>query len=136
MKDTPLSEVRFDLRTPCADCPFRRGVPAHQGVAKALPEYASQIEMATFAHTCHKTDPRSDGFKPTYTGPVQHCAGALIMCEKSGLTQVGPAEAWREGRYDPTKLDLAADVYTFPELVRFYLRFLRGLRKRQPSVTP
>ncbi len=77
-------EIHFDLKKPCDDCPFRRDVPCHDGVMGDLIGIWGKVEHGNFAHSCHKTDPRSDGFVDSYKGPTQHCAGAIIMIKNMG----------------------------------------------------
>jgi len=88
MEDTEthlkLEEVDFSMKAPCSDCPFKRTSPIHSGVAKDLINIHGKIEMGRFAHTCHKTDKRSDGYDPNYKGGVKHCAGALVMMKNMG----------------------------------------------------
>lgn len=84
MLELKPSEVDFSLKAPCHDCPFKRTSPIHTGVASDLINIHGRIEMGRFAHTCHKTDSRSDGYDPNHKGPVKHCAGALIMMKNMG----------------------------------------------------
>ena len=79
-----LKDIAYDLKTPCADCPFRSDVELHDGVARALPDMLTKLENHELMHTCHKTDDRSDGFVEGYKGELQHCAGMLIMLKNSG----------------------------------------------------
>lgn len=73
------SDVGFKLKAPCDDCPFKKTTPLHSGVMSDLPMYDKQLKEGGFAHTCHKTDSRADGYIEQYDGQVQHCYGALTM---------------------------------------------------------
>lgn len=84
MDSAEPQEIHFDLKSPCADCPFRRDVPCHPGVRDDLMSIWGKIEMGQFAHSCHKTDSRSDGFTAQPGTKIQHCAGALIMMKNMG----------------------------------------------------
>lgn len=77
-------EIGFDLKKACQDCPFKKATPIHSGVAQDLPALAGHIEMGSFMHSCHKTDPDSDGYNADYKGQIQHCAGAIVMLKKMG----------------------------------------------------
>lgn len=82
------ADVHWDLRNPCADCPFMKTTPFHQGVAKSIPDLVESINDQRFAHTCHKTDTRKACDGPVAgkeTGkPVQHCIGSILMLLKTG----------------------------------------------------
>ena len=78
-------DVDWDLKRPCADCPFRRGTPFHEGIANGTVDVVHSIELRRFAHTCHKTDNFSDSPEGRrYRGRLKHCAGSLIMLLKTG----------------------------------------------------
>jgi hypothetical protein len=81
--------LAFDRVRPCDDCPFRKDVPPEDGIGGNIPSMFADIDMGRFTHTCHKTDPRADGFIPTHEGPIQHCAGAIIMMLKSNIPPGG-----------------------------------------------
>ena len=76
-----MEQIRWDLKKPCQDCPFKYDTADHAGVARDAHEVIWGLESGNFAHTCHKTDVRSDC--PTAKGPAQHCAGLMIMAKKS-----------------------------------------------------
>jgi hypothetical protein len=77
--------MKFDLRRPCAECPFRPDRPGFLCRARAE-EIAGALRMgATF--TCHKTLARRKANR-------QHCAGARLTLLHDGypepqLAQVG-----------------------------------------------
>jgi len=83
--------IGYDLRAPCAECPFRLDAPEHEGIATAIfARHTKAMEDGTFVHSCHRTDERSDyeGAK-VVKGKIQHCVGAIIACEKSKKQQIG-----------------------------------------------
>lgn len=84
MTNDETRELHFDMKAPCDDCPFRRDVPCHDGVGSDLMSIWGKIETGRFAHSCHKTDSRSDGFTGNEKTKIQHCAGALIMMKNMG----------------------------------------------------
>ena len=72
-------DVAWDLKAPCDDCPFKRTTPLHSGVYSSLLDYHNNLMNRIMAHTCHKTDPRADGYVESYQNKPQHCFGALVM---------------------------------------------------------
>ena len=134
MSDVDLSEylpdqVGWNLKQPCADCPFTKRAPFHEGVAGSLPNYVERIESHQFAHTCHKTDRRPECDGPhTWDGKPEHCAGALMMLLKTGDgkdLQLPLLEALQEGKFDVEEMTRLAkankNVFTLRELLDFYL---------------
>lgn len=113
------TSLRYDLRTPCKDCPFRKDVPLHDGVADSLPKLMGQFMGGDDAfHTCHKTDPRSDSAEgQAFRGPIQHCAGFLIMLRRSRFPF--PKKARAAGAI-PFNYRVDLPVYTFVEMVTRY----------------
>jgi hypothetical protein len=101
--------VRFDLKRPCDNCPFRK----ERGVRYLAPARVAQIAAAmldsqgsTFA--CHKTtveEEDDEGMSRRGTTPrSQHCAGALIFAEKHENANQAMRIAERLGLYDATSL--------------------------------
>lgn len=121
---TETTEMRFDLKRPCKDCPFREGAPYHEGVLKDIPKYHSLIEKGKMAHSCHMTDPRSDSpAGQAYKGPVQHCAGLLLMMANDvNLLGDYQAAAWSDGKWKPMDMDRTVKVFKdFGALLKHYL---------------
>lgn len=100
--------MRFELKRPCDNCPFRK----EGGVRHLAPERVAQIagamldsQGATFA--CHKTTiaVEIDGEEHQGVGQrSQHCAGALIFAEKNGNANQPMRIAERLGLYDAKAL--------------------------------
>lgn len=134
------NDVRYDLKHPCDDCPFVKDSAFHQGVARHLPDTLRAIETGTFAHTCHKTDPRPSCDGPhLHDGPVQHCAGAIIMLFKSqnGRWMQAPLiKAFSEKRVDLNYFEELANrdrrVWSVKAMARFYIREL-SKRRANPA---
>lgn len=97
--------MRFDLKRPCKDCPFRKDVTPYLRPDRAA-EILDAIERQDQSFTCHKTisgEQQSDeGYVPGETD--QFCAGALIMLEKMGSPNRLPRIAEFLKIYDPTQL--------------------------------
>ena len=122
------SDIGFDLKTPCTNCPFRKTAPQHSGIANSLIKFRELIKVGEFAHTCHMTDERSDnpGAK-LFNGKVHHCVGALMMCEKMDKRQQFAWAAVLTKRWDPDKMhgmDLAFD--SWDQMFRHYAYTVQG----------
>jgi hypothetical protein len=115
--------VRFTMRTPCDNCPFRRkgGIRVHPERAREIAEMMLD-EGAGGMFPCHKSvdydraeiDDEGDGYRVGRSGEV-HCAGALVFAERQGFQTQAMQIAERLGMYDPDGLDAAADVFTSAE---------------------
>ncbi len=103
---------RFNLRRPCAHCPFRTDRPGFLRRESA----ATIIDMlvrkdGTFA--CHETtvsSERDDG-EMVVTDKSEHCAGATIMLEHMERPNQMMRICERLRMYDRTKLDMKAPVF-------------------------
>ncbi len=114
--------MRYDLRRPCANCPFRSDIKPFLTPDRVL-DLQAEIESAGKTFICHKTvdyDCVSDEGDYAGSGSDQHCAGALILLEKefNGRSN-GPGcmvnqmarLANRFGSFNPYELDIEAPVY-------------------------
>lgn len=99
---------RFDLRGPCADCPFRTDKPFYLGERRAA-EIADSMVDDDAPFTCHKTIDYSSG-EPNVTDNGRACAGAMVILEKMGHPNQEMRIAERLGWYDPARLDMDAPV--------------------------
>lgn len=139
------SDVAWNLRKPCGDCPFRRDAPPHIGVAKSIFEYLKSINENRFSHTCHKTDNRleCDGPRNFAGDRPEHCAGALHFLIRAGVDlQLPLLQAIEAGKLNiaQANADAAASDIVFEsidELIRFYLPVIKTAieeRRRDPLV--
>jgi len=105
--DEPIIDLqpamRYELKTPCADCPFRVGTE-HGYTDERLADFASG------PFPCHRTAVvgNSGGFEATKDSLA--CAGALIWQEKREAPNQMTWIAERLGLYDRTILDMDAPV--------------------------
>lgn len=109
--------MRFSLKEPCEQCPFRKSQGFLNGPRAREIAEAVAVENKTF--TCHKHlhgdyDDHAEGdesYRPTTRD--QMCAGAMAFVEKLGVPNQMLQIAERLGLRDPTRLDPAslADVY-------------------------
>lgn len=92
-------------------------------------EYHGYMERGTFAHTCHKTDPRADSPEgKRFKGAPRHCAGALAMQMQSKMPyQDAFDQAILDGRCEPRPLRDVKGVWpSFPHMVRAYVRWMKA----------
>lgn len=115
--------MRFDLKTPCKECPFRKSAFYLNGErAEEIANYAVK-DSKTFA--CHKTIPEYGNSKME-----QQCAGALIMAAKTESYNKMFSIAEYLRIYDPSKIDMSADVYDNPEDMKNGHSLLENLCKK------
>lgn len=101
--------MKFDLKKPCSNCPFRsddKGVRISETRAQEIADGIT-IKQGTFS--CHKTTNDKDG-DIADDKDVQHCAGAMIMLEKMEKPNQMMRLEERFGGYDRHKLDMNAPV--------------------------
>lgn len=103
--------MKFDLKQPCSDCPFRTDKYFHLTTARKREIRDSLLnQQATF--TCHKDISKDDREK-------QHCGGALILLEK--LDRPNQMMRWMERLrvYDRFTLNMDAPVVdTFEQWIK------------------
>lgn len=107
--------MKFDLRTPCKNCPFRTDETA---IRFACRERAEEIEESAYRHgfPCHlsadliENDDDGDGY--AFGDNTQHCVGATIMFARNGGGNI-PFERLPEALQDriTSRLDWSAPVY-------------------------
>lgn len=65
------------MRKPCNDCPFKKSSPLVGAPDWVKDVAVRNLEDEYFSHSCHKTDPKADGFVGGQK--VIECAGRLRM---------------------------------------------------------
>lgn len=95
--------MKFDLKTPCKDCPFIKGSSTNKSLNPGRIDSIVEELRSDLAFTCHKTldMPRST---------QQHCGGALIFLEREERPNQLMRIAERVGIYDYTKLNMDVDL--------------------------
>lgn len=83
-----MSEWEFSMKKPCDSCPFRSDIPLDGAPDWAL-DVLRGIRRGNLAHSCHKTDPKADGYRGT--SKTQHCMGFLGLMKNIG--QISGSEA-------------------------------------------
>lgn len=108
--------MKFNLKKPCSNCPFRNDKPKLKGwlgAERAGSIYDSIIEGAVFP--CHKTNDNESQPENGFVHQEKHqfCAGALILLEKTGdaskSNMIRMAERLR--LYDKNILEMDAPVF-------------------------
>lgn len=107
---------------PCGNCPFTKKTRQQSTACVHLLDIIDGLlnEYDPNArHTCHKTDPRADGFDRSYSGPTKLCSGFIASAQKS--------------RYRLNKIkipiDLQKNVFSFNELKETYRTAIRRYRR-------
>ena len=136
MSEPTAKDVAFDLRTPCNDCPFRIDVPLHDGVCNSLPRLKKNIDKGLFAHTCHKSDSRSDGYEEGYKGKIQQCAGSRIMIalDDEAPEQVMDIYAHIYERDNKIEANLDMDAPVFPSFMDMCRKYEPMLREKAAKI--
>lgn len=131
--------MKFDLRKPCVDCPFRKdalkgwlGEDRAQEIADALTR-----NDQTFA--CHKTvnhheseveegDIDQDELDAEL-GDRQHCAGAIAMVEAEGARNAMLQISERLGIRDPDRVTAEGRALSFDSAEKFVAHHKSTRRK-------
>jgi hypothetical protein len=101
--------MKYELKTVCPECPFRKVYRRSYSIKRLE-------QLASGEFPCHKTcvtqeDDEGQGElveKPD--GQSQACAGAMIYLLKRGRPHQMMRIVERLGLFDPSQLDLNADV--------------------------
>lgn len=108
MNDVKVTEdyIGWDLKIPCAECPFRKSTPCEKKGIQDLPGLVdTMMTTGVIAHSCHRTDPRSDYANPKLiNGKVQACAGFTLFALNSGYPTGPMMRAYSAGKLSIKKL--------------------------------
>jgi len=106
--------MNFDLKRPCANCPFRTDIRPFLHPERAR-EICDAMLLGDESFWCHKTIDCSEASEGSTNRKTQHCAGGLILLEKLNRPNQLMRIAERIRCYDRTQLDMAAPVFEAPE---------------------
>jgi len=100
--------MKYTMKSPCPQCPFRTDNRFYlrPGRVRAI---AAALVRGEFP--CHKTAEHDEEGDWKRTGDEVHCAGALILLEKSGRPSQMMRIAERLGIYDRRTIDMEAPVF-------------------------
>lgn len=91
--------MKFDLKTPCIDCPFIKGSRTNVSLRKGRIEGIIDDLRKDMSFICHKTIDKPQREQ-------QHCAGALIFLEREDRPNQMMRIAERLGLYVREDLDI------------------------------
>ena len=108
--------MKFDLTSPCGNCPFRndRGpFGLHpQRIRGILGGGKGKSWWPATSFPCHKTVDYDDEDGKGIVGPnAQQCAGVMIILHREKRPNDAMQLGERLGLWDPSKLDMDAPVY-------------------------
>ncbi|TQC94701.1 hypothetical protein FK216_15575 [Moraxellaceae bacterium AER2_44_116] len=107
--------MKFTLSKPCANCPFRTDKPEQEGWlgGERAQEIADDICNGNKTFSCHKTVEHDEDGQAVNRMTEIHCAGALIMLEKMGMTNENNMLriAQRLHLYDVSTLDMDSPIF-------------------------
>lgn len=95
--------MKFDLKTPCKDCPFLKGSSTNETLEEGRLDGIVEDIRNDASFTCHKT------LDLEFT-KRQHCGGALIFLEREENPNQMMRIAERIGMYDYKKLKMEVDI--------------------------
>ena len=121
--------MRFNLKRPCAECPFSKHSNPFLSAERAR-EIANYVTSEDRTFTCHKhlngEHLEDDNGRNRYEAALsdQHCAGAIAMVRKTQSANAMLQIAERLGILDPTRLDADCldDVFDSPEAMAAHHR--------------
>ncbi|URJ76316.1 hypothetical protein MF621_004022 (plasmid) [Bacillus velezensis] len=95
--------MKFDLKTPCKDCPFIKGSRTNISLPhERIEEIVNDIRDDK-SFICHKT-------LELQKSDQQHCGGAMIFLEREERPNQIMRIAERIGVYDHKSLNMNADI--------------------------
>lgn len=96
--------MKFDMKKPCAECPFRKGPKA----VRLRPGRVQEIINSEGVFACHKTVDYSDGDGRTRENS-QGCVGFMVFMDKARRTNQAQQVGIRLGIIDPAPIDNPAN---------------------------
>jgi hypothetical protein len=125
--------MRFDVTTPCGECPFRRhGHRAVRLTKGRIFEVAGNMldpDGSSFSchNACHGERDDADGYRPSVDDI--HCVGALVFAERHRNQTKAMQIAERIGLYDPAKFRSRKQrQLVFATMTEMLMRALPGRR--------
>jgi hypothetical protein len=102
--------MKFDLRAPCGNCPFRTDITFYLDTAR-VEGICKAITTGDKTFSCHKTTKHDDEGRSIAHKGEQHCGGALVMLERLNRPNQMMRIAERLRYYDRSKLRMDAPVF-------------------------
>lgn len=114
--------MKFDLKTPCKNCPFMN---TKDGIKFSCRERAEEIEEQAYRHgfPCHlsavDTSDKDEDGGFVFGSDTQHCAGALLVFLKDGYDGNVPFENLSERMQDRIRDRLNWNAPTYDSVEAF-----------------
>ena len=114
--------IGYDLREPCADCPFLKSTPVERKGIQDLPGLMTSLYSdGEIAHSCHKTDPRSDAPDPKLVnGKIQHCVGFIKFAANNDRVTWRMSMAVHDGSMPKEMLQPDDRIHNATDLLQAY----------------
>jgi hypothetical protein len=130
--------MKFDLRKPCVDCPFRKDALAGWLGRERAQEIADALTKEDKTFACHKTVAHhdieveeGDIDQAEYDEELanrQHCAGAIAMVEAEGAANSMLQVSERLGIRDPERVTAEGRELSFDSVEDFVARHTNDRR--------
>lgn len=128
----PSVDWSFEMKKPCDSCPFRSDIPL-VGAPDWAHDVLTGIRRGNLAHSCHKTDPKADGFKGTKK--TYHCMGFLGLMKNMDQTPGSDAVmAMVRGQLDWDAIPTDGVWKSMDEMMFAYLRKYRDEGLLSPEI--
>lgn len=121
-------DVKFDMKKPCSTCPFVKN-SQNEGAPDWFNDVIYGIMGGSLVHSCHRTDPKADGF--VGTEEVQHCVGFLgMMKQETKVDCYSPQldKALLERKLDWNDIPTQG-IYTLREFLSVYKKKFHRMTK-------
>jgi hypothetical protein len=107
LAEVPKGQMKFNVKKPCKDCPFRRDV--HPFLHRA-PEIAKSLSDDHNWFACHETTGIGTGER-VRAKDQSHCIGAAIVLWRSNMVNIAMRLALAVGLLDQSVLDQPQPIF-------------------------
>ena len=103
--------MKFDLKRPCPNCPFRTDIAPYLTAAR-VEEITTAVIDQDQSFACHETTEYSEESGDLeQVENSQFCAGAMLLSETGRFGNQWLQLAERLTKFDPAKLDRSSPVF-------------------------
>lgn len=108
------------MKKPCKTCPFLIGTE-NIGASDWLVDVIIGVKRENLDHSCHRTDPRADGYK---AGEPSHCWGFLGMMKNKSNTCISSKASLEivNGDLDWEDIPTEGIFKSIPELIKHHAK--------------
>lgn len=122
--------MKMNLKSPCAKCPFRTDCLKGWLGKDRAEQIANSLSIHQQSFACHETTKTDNEGNVVESDGEEHCAGAIILLERSGRANQWMRWMGRLGMYDHTKMKMESPVFkTFKDFVKHHTNRNRTGRK-------